>query len=295
MRSPEILMRMPFPKLPALLVCAAYGCAPVIAAEPARTGGPYVPTPQPVVDEMLRLAGVGPDDFVIDLGSGDGRIVLTAAAQYGARGMGVDIDAKLVERSNVQARQQKLDRQVRFVQRDALQTSLRGATVVTLYLLPELMHRLRDRLHAELQPGARVVSHDFIFADWRHDRSVDVNLAEKFEMPGAWLSTVYLWIVPAKVDGRWQASVSGPPGESFVFTFRQRFQYFEGEAINGVERLAVTEGRLQGAQIRFRLAQNGTTLHAFTGTANGDEMRGAVETPNGRLPWRATRVRALGR
>lgn len=292
-------MRILLSKALAGLICAtAFGCASLPAAEQARSGGPYVPTPQPVVEAMLKLASVGPDDFVIDLGSGDGRIVLTAAAQYRARGMGVDIDAKLVEQSNAQARSRKLDRQVRFVRQDALQTDLRGATVVTLYLLPELMHKLRDRLGAELKPGSRVVSHDFIFADWRHDRSIDVNLAEKFEMPGAWLSTVYLWIVPARVDGRWQAAIADATGESFVFGFQQRFQHFDGEAVGAVERLRVEEGRLEGALISFRLARDEAGRggsHEFRGTVDGDVIRGEVVTARGRLPWRASRIRALGR
>lgn len=283
----------------ALLVCAAaFGCTSLPAAEQARSGGPYVPTPQPVVDEMLRLAGVGSDDFVLDLGSGDGRIVLTAVIRYRARGMGVDLDARLVEQSNAQARRQKIDSHVKFVQQDALQASLRGATVVTLYLLPELMHKLRDRIYSELRPGARVVSHDFAFADWPHDLSVDVDLAEKFEMPGAWQSSVYLWIVPAKVDGRWQASVAGPGGESFVFTFRQRFQRFEGEAIGAAERLPVENGRLEGGRIGFRLMRNvpgGPAPREFTGTVDGDVIRGEVVTASGRMSWRASRIRAPGR
>jgi hypothetical protein len=284
--------------VPLLLACAvALDCASLPAAEQHRSGGPYVPTPQPVVEEMLKLAGVSANDYVIDLGSGDGRIVLTAAARYRARGMGVELDGKLVENSNAQAQRQKLDRYVKFVQQDALKTSLKGATVVTLYLLPDLMNQLRDRLYAELPPGARVVSHDFAFADWRQDRSTEVSLREKFQMPGDWVSSVYLWIVPAKVEGRWQAAVGGAGNESFVLQFTQSFQEVAGEALGAAGRFPVRGGRLEGAKIRFRIVQStaaGSAAREFTGQVDGDVIRGEVAVAGAKAPWSARRIRAPG-
>lgn len=160
------------------------------------TGGPYVPTPQRVVDEMLKAAGVTRNDLVVDLGSGDGRIVLTAVQQYGARGRGYDIDASLVERSNASAKKQGLQQRASFHEQDVLKAPVGDATVVTLYLLPEMMQQLRAKLLKELRPGTRIVSHDFDFGDWKPARSVNVDLDIKYDIPGSWSSVIHLWIVP---------------------------------------------------------------------------------------------------
>jgi hypothetical protein len=166
------------------------------AADVALTGGPYVPTPPRVVEEMLRVAGVTNGDFVIDLGSGDGRIVITAAQKHGARGRGYDIDRELVARSNAAARKLGLEQKVGFVEEDVLKADIREATVVTLYLLPAMMHELRAKLLRELKPGTRIVSHDFDFGDWKPDRSVSLELNEKYDITGSWSSIIYLWTVP---------------------------------------------------------------------------------------------------
>jgi ubiquinone/menaquinone biosynthesis C-methylase UbiE len=166
------------------------------SADMPLTGGPYVPTPQNVVDEMLRIAGVTRNDFVIDLGSGDGRIVITAARKYGARGRGYDIDPELVNRSRATARKLGLEPQVGFVEEDVLKADIREATVVTLYLLPAMMHELRAKLLRELKPGTRIVSHDFDFGDWKPDRSVTIEMDEKYGITGSWTSTILLWTVP---------------------------------------------------------------------------------------------------
>lgn len=169
-----------------------------VAQQPGLSGGPYVPTPQRVVDAMLDMAGVTDRDYVIDLGSGDGRIVIAAAQKYGARGKGYDIDDELVGRSNAAARKLKLERRVRFEQRDVLQADIREATVITLYLLPEMMRVLRARLLRELRPGTRIVSHDFDFGDWKPDRMISLDLDEKYDVTGSWTSTLYLWTVPPR-------------------------------------------------------------------------------------------------
>lgn len=181
-------------------LAAGLGLMSVVSVAPALdlSGGPYVPTPQRVVDEMLDLARVTRNDFVIDLGSGDGRIVITAAQKYGARGKGYDIDGELVERSNAGARRLKLEKQVSFHQADVLQADLREATVVTLYLLPGMMHQLRGKLLRELRPGTRIVSHDFDFGDWKPERTIRLDLDQKYDLTGSWSSTVYLWVVPPK-------------------------------------------------------------------------------------------------
>ena len=178
-----------------LMVSAA--CAVTAhAADAPLSGGPYVPTPQQVVDEMLRIAGVTPRDFVVDLGSGDGRIVITAAQKFGARGRGYDIDASMIERSAANARKAGVEQQVSFREEDVLKADIREATVVTLYLLPAMMNELRAKLLRELKPGTRVVSHDFDFINWRPDRSVSIDLNEKYDISGSWSSVIHLWTVP---------------------------------------------------------------------------------------------------
>lgn len=176
---------------------SAANCA-VPAQEPVLNGGPYVPTPQRVVDAMLGIAGVTDCDYVIDLGSGDGRIVITAAQKFGARGKGYDIDGELIERSTLAARKLKLEQRVRFEERDVLEADIREATVITLYLLPDMMRALRTRLLRELRPGTRIVSHDFDFGEWKPERTVSLDLDEKYDVTGSWSSMIHLWTVPPR-------------------------------------------------------------------------------------------------
>jgi len=142
-------------------------------------GGPYVPTPDTVVERMLELAGVGAEDIVYDLGSGDGRLVIEAARRYGARGIGVEREARLVDLARAAAASAKVADRVSFRQGDLFDTDLRGATVVTLYLLPPLLERLVPKLRAELVPGARIVSHDYPLVSWPLDRMLEFNVPEK--------------------------------------------------------------------------------------------------------------------
>jgi tRNA G37 N-methylase Trm5 len=155
--------------------------------EPRGVDVPYVPTPPPVVDAMLRLAKVKRGDVLYDLGSGDGRIVITAAKRYGVRGTGIDIDPQRVREANANARKAGVAGRVRFINEDLFQVDFSDATVVTLYLLPRLNLQLRPRLINELQPGTRIVSHGFDMGDWQPDRVVEVGN-----------STIYLWIVPPR-------------------------------------------------------------------------------------------------
>ncbi len=186
-------------KVGVLLCVALAGAGGARAAdEPVLSGGPYVPTPQRAVDAMLNIAGVTDRDFVIDLGSGDGRIVITAAQKYGARGKGYDIDGELVERSNATARKLKLEDRVRFEQQDVMLADVREATVITLYLLPDMMRLLRDKFLRDLKPGTRIVSHDFDFGDWKPERTVNLDLDEKYDLTGSWSSTIHLWTVTSR-------------------------------------------------------------------------------------------------
>ena len=145
----------------------------------------FVPTPQEVVERMLQVAKVGPGDVLYDLGSGDGRIAITAAKKYGIRAIGIDIDPERIAEANENAKQAGVAKLVRFRQEDLFKADFRDATVVTLYLLPELNEKLRPRLWAELRPGTRIVSHQFDMGTWRPERKIELNGR-----------TIYLWTVP---------------------------------------------------------------------------------------------------
>lgn len=151
---------------------------------------PYVPTPEPVVEQMLRVAKVNKNDVIYDLGSGDGRIVITAAKEYGAHGVGVDIDPQRVKEANENARNANVTDKVEFKQQDLFKTDLSKATVVTLYLLPEINLRLRPKLMRELKPGTRVVSHNYDMGNWQPKQKLQV------QTPSGGVHMVYFWVVP---------------------------------------------------------------------------------------------------
>ena len=175
------------------------------AEQHALADVPYVPTPPGVVDAMLRIAGVGPHDFVIDLGSGDGRIVIAAAQKHGARGFGVEIDGALVSAARREAQRAGVRDRVEFREGNLFATDIGVASVVTMYLYPGLMMQLRPRLFAELKPGTRVVAHDFDMDAWRPDARVTVPVPDKPYGPPS--SEVFLWIMPANAAG------ACPPGD----------------------------------------------------------------------------------
>jgi hypothetical protein len=176
-------------RLPVLVLAATVGL--VAACAHPRASVPDVRTPPSTVRAMLELAGVTSRDVVYDLGSGDGRIVITAASEFGARGVGVEIDPALVAESRAAARRLGLSQRVRFVEQDLFQTDLREATVITLYLSVEVNRRLRPKLLAELAPGSRIVSHDFDMGDWMPDRVVRVQGDGRERV-------LYLWVVPPR-------------------------------------------------------------------------------------------------
>lgn len=270
----------------AVLLCMSVPAAASDIELPA--GGPFVPTPQPVVEQMLQLAGVNQRDFVVDLGSGDGRIVLTAAQKYRARGMGVDIDERLIEFSNQRAHRQGLDGLVWFRLQDVLHTRISEATVLTLYLLPEMMRALQQRIYTELKPGARVVSHDFQFDGWLPDRSVTVELEEKYHITGKWQSSVHLWIVPAKVEGEWQVATGGAGNKPFSMGLRQQHQSVKGSVQGSGHAL---EGRLEGNQIHLKLpAARGAAASEYRGVVEGEKMQGKAMINGKAVPWTATRI-----
>jgi len=162
-------------------------------------GAPYVPTPTAIVDRMLTLARVGPGDYVVDLGSGDGRLVTTAVAKYKARGgMGVELDGKLVKEANENAARAGVADRVKFVEGDLFKADVRDATVVTLYLLPGMLGDVEDKLAKELKPGTRVISHDYPLPSWKHVDIVAFDTAEKVPISGTTRTVLLLYRVPSK-------------------------------------------------------------------------------------------------
>jgi hypothetical protein len=164
---------------------------------------PFITTPAEIVERMLEMAGTRPHDTVLDLGSGDGRIVIAAAQKFGARGLGIELDAALVEKSRANAKAAGVAERVRFEQGDVLVADISGASVVTVYLLPSLMGKLQSRFIAELAPGTRIVSHSFGMAGWPADRTQAFKVSARHPGQGD-ESRLYLWIVPADVRGVWR-------------------------------------------------------------------------------------------
>jgi hypothetical protein len=260
---------------------------PALAQEhPPKLDAPYVPTPQVTVDEMLRVANVGPKDIVVDLGSGDGRIVVTAAKKFGARGFGVELDWRLNLQAVENARQAGVEDRVKFLDQDLFKTDISEATVVTTYLLPFMMLKLRTVL-LELKPGTRIVSHDFDFGDWRPDQKTYVR------------KNVFLWIVPAKVAGRWHARLSVPPIERLLdIELTQRYQDVSAHArLNGVP-TQVWEPKLVGDRLTFTIVdttdrENEASLY-FDGRVRGEVVEGefvrGVGSTRTTYKWQATRA-----
>jgi len=270
-----------------MLMCLALTAHGQPAKEPDRSGGPYVPTPQVVVDQMLRFANVGADDFVMDLGSGDGVIVLTAAQRHKASGLGVEIDPELVKLANSEAKKLGIADRASFQVQDVFKADLSRATVVTLYLLPSMMMSLRDKIFSELRPGTRVVSHDYHFGDWQSHDHMTFDVPEKEKINGVPSATLYLWIIPAKVAGRWQVRMEG--AEAQELTLRQNFNGISGTLMGG---RTISALALRGSDISFNVVQ-GQGRVVYRGRVSGDSISGTVELGGGKnARWEATRVSA---
>lgn len=232
-----------------------------------RLDAPYVVTDYDVVNAMLELAEVRPDEKVVDLGSGDGRILIAAARSHGARGLGVDIDPARVREATANAAAMGVGHRVTFRREDLFRTPLGDADVLTLYLSQDINLRLRERILAEMRPGTRVVSHDFDMGEWRADQRQRVGTA-----------SVYLWIVPARVSGRWAMTVDGRPA---VLTIDQRYQQFIGALEADGQTARIEQGRIAADRIRFILRIGGQR-RVFEGRVQGNQLVG----PN----WRAVRA-----
>lgn len=271
----------------ALLLVALLVLTGQIAAQDTGpvSEAPYVPSPVSTVDEMLRLAGLGPADVVYDLGAGDGRVVIAAASKFGARGVGVEIDGELVAMARANAARAGVADRVRFLQQDMFKTDLREATVVALYLSPNFNLQLRPALLA-LRPGTRIVSHSSGMGDWRPDRSTAIR------------KDVLLWIVPANVTGRWRATLgNGAQARELELELAQHYQDVRAGATLDGARAHVWEPRLRGDRLSFVLVEHlGTDREAglyFEGRVAGGVIEGTVARGVGParevLGWRAER------
>ena len=269
------------------------GCA--LAQEPRV---PYVPTPQEVVDRMLQMAKVSTGDYVIDLGSGDGRIVVTAAKKHGARGFGVDINPTRIAEASENARKAGVTDKVAFYQRDLFQTDLSQATVITMYLLPRVNLELRPKL-LDLKPGTRIVSHDFSMDDWKPDAFVQLDVKEKYGNAGG-QSDIYFWVVPAKVIGnwRWELPSGGKGGkpQTYAVALSQTFQTVTGSASVNGRTAALQNVKLQGDEMSFVFTADlgsGPVRHELKGKIEAERIRGSAtlsgSRTQGQYDWNAER------
>ena len=225
---------------------------------------------------MLTLAKVDAKDFVVDLGSGDGRIVLTAAKVFGARGFGVDINEKLVKEANEAAELQGVADRAKFTIQDLFKTDISKATVLTMYLLPNTVNMLKDKLLSELNPGTRILSHDYPLSGWVPEKYVQMDLEDKVAISGVTTTLIYLYVVPAKAEGTWNARL--PPAlskEPVRLTLKQQITRISGAARIGGRDVLLEEARLRGERLSFRLAL-GARNYEFTGTVKGTAISGSV-------------------
>jgi len=253
--------------------------------QPTKDAGPYVPSPQSVVADMLRYADVGPDDFLIDLGSGDGRIVLTAAKVFGARGFGVEIKDELVRKANEAAQQEGVADRVKFLKQDLFKTDVSQASVITMYLLPDTVNLLKDKFLNELRPGTRIVSHDYPLTGWIPEKYVQMDLDDKVQISGVTTTLIYLYVVPAKVDGEWRATM--PPAVSrkpATLQLRQQLTRVSGSARLDGREVPLEELKLRGDRISFRLSGR---RGEFTGQVKGRSMQGEMVNGRSKAPWSA--------
>ena len=264
-----------------------------IAAEPPVRidGGPFVPTPWVILDEMIKLAEVRAEDTVCDLGSGDGRLVIAAAKRHGASGFGIERDAALVKYANDQAGVEGVGARVKFLQGDIFEADLRSATVVLFYLLPRLAERLAPKLRAELPAGARIVSHDYALRPWPPDKTLNFDVEEKELINGTALTTLYYYLVPARIGGRWllqlPSAFAEPPGEVVLaMNFMQSTNALEGSARLGDRVYPLREPSVRGEAIKFGLLFGGRLIE-FRGRINGQMMAGDARSRKDSATWTA--------
>ena len=238
----------------------------------------WVPTPERVIRRMLQMADTTSRDVVIDLGSGDGRIPIYAAKHFGARAIGVELEENLVRLSREKAVAEGVSHLATFVQQDLFQADLASATVVALYISPDVMTRLKPRL-LRLEPGTRIVSHQFTLDDWAPDETIRVDDR-----------TAHLWVVPYDVRGTWSVEI---PGESLLLRFAQRYQELEATGERDAKAIPVIGLKLRGTEIRFTTFDRDGSARHFRGLVADGQMRGGSAGQDIRpLRWRASVIGA---
>jgi len=251
-----------FPLVRNILAAAALTLLPTVSAAQERPSldVPYIKTPEAVVDRMLEMGRVGPDDILIDLGSGDGRIPIAAALKHGTRGLGVDIDPERTEEATAAAQSAGVADKAVFRTQNLFDTDLSKATVVSMYLFPEINLRLRPYL-LELDPGTRIVAHAFHMDEWTPERHDIVEGRD-----------IFMWTIPAKVEGLWR--ITAPGYRDFVLRVWQQFDRVQGTAISVDEHsIPVADMSISGPDIRFTVkTMDGE--HTFAGTVDGRSMSG---------------------
>ncbi len=257
---------------------SAAGAVAEAPPQPGQAGKDviWIPTPELVIARMLATAQTGPGDLVVDLGAGDGRLVIAAARDFGARGLGVESSRNLVVHARREARRVRVAERVEFVEGDLFAADFSAATVVGLYLMPEMLLRLRPKL-LRMRPGTRIVSHHFTIADWPPD---EVSWVDK--------RGVYLWIVPADVAGGWRLSCSD--GLVADLSLEQEFQTIKGRAQLATLIAGLRAPTLRGDRISFELVDEAGVLRRFEGRAEGGELRGTVQAGAQTGTWRASRI-----
>lgn len=246
---------------------------------------PYVSTPYEIVSEMIRLADVKAGDVVYDLGCGDGRLVIEAVKRTGCRGVGIDIDPERIKESRANAKAAGVEDRVSFVEQNFFVSDIRAATVMLIYLFPDINIRLRSKFLSEMKPGSRLVSHSFDMGDWRPDVTSNV-LAQR----------VYLWVIPANVTGTWRWTAPGKGKSLCTLEVDQRYQQIQGTLSRGGEKTALADARVAGDRIAFSIeeeANGAKTIREFAGTVKGNTLTGTIVSRHGagaqNRRWRAVR------
>jgi len=280
------------------------------SAQQVKPEVPFVSTPTEIVLEMLKMAQVGKNDVLYDLGCGDGRIVITAAKKFGCRGVGIDIDPERIRDSRENAIEAGVSDRVQFIQMDLFEADISEATVLTLYLLSKVNLRLRPKLLRELNPGTRIVSHEFSMEKWEPDATSSVKtgdrknpqIVEYWEDQAADIwdeHKVYFWFIPGNVTGTWNLMIPEISGkDKFTLKFDQEFQRVRGEAFEGASSIPVfiKDEKIKGNMLQFTLERKrkGRTesMH-FEGRVHGNTMQGTLKIEGypgkTKIKWKASR------
>ena len=226
----------------------------------------WVPTPDELVNRMLTMAKVTPKDYVVDLGAGDGKIAIAAGKNFGATALGIEYNPDMAKLAQCFVQAEGVGEKVKIIQGDIFKEDFSKATVITMYLLPELNLRLRPTILA-MKPGTRVTSHQFTMGEWEADEKAEIEYR-----------TAYLWIVPAKVEGNWSFREDGGK-TSFSVELKQQFQRISGDALMGGNKNPLVGAALRGEEIRFAFNDDKGQTRTLSGKVRGNEITGTLRGP----------------